>query len=164
MVNEQISHHPPVSAFWYECPETGVTAQGHDHLSARFTGTTVKISPGSFARGIYINLSKRDNEEYHMTHCSAYVHGFLTGSLGIGLSDQVVISCSLTGLRAVYEFKTESWIGKNKYAIEGIIYRFQPTSSEGTSDADLPPANFKFSDIKRSRSCCNYKWELARQN
>lgn len=148
MVNEQTSHHPPVSAFWYECPETGVTAQGHDHLSAKFTGTNVKISPGSLARGMYINLSKRDNEEYHITHCSAYVHGFLTGNLGIGLSDKVVVSCPLTGLRAVYEFKPERWIGKNRYAVEGKVFRFQPTFSESTSEADLPTSSFKFSDVK----------------
>lgn len=147
MVNEQTSHHPPVSAFWYECPETGVTAQGHDHLSAKFTGTTVKISPGSLARGMYINLSKRDNEEYHVTHCTAYIHGFLSGKLGVGLSDQVVVSCPSTGLRAVYVFKSEPWIGKNRYAVEGKVFRFEPTFKETTTEADLPPSSFKLSSV-----------------
>ncbi|KAJ9072767.1 hypothetical protein DSO57_1023801 [Entomophthora muscae] len=150
MVNEQTSHHPPVSAFWYECPETGVTAQGHDHLSAKFTGTSVKVVPGNLAKGVYINLSKRDNEEYHLTHGAAYIHGFLTGNLGMGLSDKVIVSCPLTGIRAVYEFKSESWIGKNKYLFEGKVFRFKPTFENGTTEADLPPDSFKLSDVSDS--------------
>jgi len=139
---------PPVSAFWYECPETGVTAQGHDHISAKFTGTTVKVSPGTLAKGLYVNLKQRSNEEYHVTHCSAYVNGFLTGNLGIGLADRVVISCSTTGLRAIYDFKSESWLGKNKFGVEGKVFRFQPTFNQNETEADLPPTNFKLSDVK----------------
>ena len=38
-VAEQISHHPPVSAFYYKCDEKGIAACGLDHICARFTGT-----------------------------------------------------------------------------------------------------------------------------
>jgi hypothetical protein len=39
MVSEQTSHHPPISAFWYECKETGVVACGMDQVKAKFSGT-----------------------------------------------------------------------------------------------------------------------------
>src|SRR5262245_38302379 len=42
-VAEQISHHPPVSAFYYMCDEKGITACGLDHICARFTGTCEEL-------------------------------------------------------------------------------------------------------------------------
>ncbi|KAI9295616.1 hypothetical protein K502DRAFT_303490 [Neoconidiobolus thromboides FSU 785] len=160
MLNEQISHHPPVSALWYECPETGVVAQGNDHITAKFTGTTVKVIPGELARGIYITLRNRDNEEYHLTHGSAYVQGFLSGSLGVGLADSVVISCPATKLRAVIEFKPEKFFGKNKFGVDGALFQFNPTFTTSTTEADLPPSNFKLSDISKSDLICkiNGSW------
>ena len=38
-LTEQILHHPPVSAFYGECRERGISLCGLDHLSAHFTGT-----------------------------------------------------------------------------------------------------------------------------
>ena len=38
-LTEQVSHHPPVSAFYAECRDRGVSMYGHDHAVASFTGT-----------------------------------------------------------------------------------------------------------------------------
>jgi hypothetical protein len=35
---EQVSHHPPVSAAYYGCPERGVEAVGMDQIVARVSG------------------------------------------------------------------------------------------------------------------------------
>ena len=43
-LTEQTSHHPPVSAFYVDCPEKGISAKGYDQLSAKFTGTSVRPS------------------------------------------------------------------------------------------------------------------------
>jgi len=63
-LNEQVSHHPPISCFWYEArtkPEDQtspskplVIAHGVDQISAKFTGTSVKVFPGSMNKGIFI--------------------------------------------------------------------------------------------------------------
>lgn len=42
-ITEQISHHPPVSAYYYCCPEKGIVARGVDHFGAKFTGTGKRI-------------------------------------------------------------------------------------------------------------------------
>lgn len=78
-LTEQTSHHPPVSAFYVECPEKGISACGYDQLSAKFTGTSVRVVPGEYNKGIYITLHRWDNEEYHLTHPAAYLGGFLRG-------------------------------------------------------------------------------------
>jgi len=44
-INEQISHHPPVSAFYYECKEKGIIARGIDQVCAKFTGACKYIQP-----------------------------------------------------------------------------------------------------------------------
>lgn len=77
---EQTSHHPPVSAWWVDCPEKGVVARGYDQLSAKFTGTSVKVFPGNHNLGIYVSLTKR-GEEYHFTHPAAYLGGLLKGMI-----------------------------------------------------------------------------------
>ncbi|CAG8700097.1 163_t:CDS:2, partial [Scutellospora calospora] len=106
-LNEQISHHPPVSAFHYNCEETGVSAYGMDHISAKFTGTSVKIGPGDQNKGIYINLAKRDNEEYLLTHPVASVQGWLKLSLYIAVGECCIITCPKTKLKTILEYKEE---------------------------------------------------------
>lgn len=78
-LTEQTSHHPPVSAFWIDCPEKGIMARGYDQIRAKFTGTSIRVSAGSHNHGIFIMLKSRDNEEYQLTHPAAHVGGLLRG-------------------------------------------------------------------------------------
>jgi hypothetical protein len=49
---EQVSHHPPISAAYYCCPERGIEAVGMDQIVARVSGmcTWFKISRLDLAR------------------------------------------------------------------------------------------------------------------
>ena len=78
-LTEQTSHHPPVSAFYIDCPEKGLIARGFDQLSAKFTGTSIRVIPGAHNLGIFIEVQKRDNEQYQLTHPAAYLGGLLRG-------------------------------------------------------------------------------------
>lgn len=79
-LTEQTSHHPPVSAFWIDCPEKGIFARGYDQISAKFTGTSIRVIPGSHNLGIFIELRKWGGEQYQLTHPAAYLGGFLRGN------------------------------------------------------------------------------------
>ncbi|KAL1919830.1 uncharacterized protein VTP21DRAFT_1761 [Calcarisporiella thermophila] len=125
---EQTSHHPPVSNFCYWCEDNSVLAYGVDQISARFTGTAVKISAGEQNKGIYVRLPKRDDEEYHMTHPVASIHGWMKGSLYITVSEACVVTCPKTGLKAVLEYKEERWFNKPKFQVEGVVFRYDPTN------------------------------------
>ncbi|KAJ1957794.1 hypothetical protein IWQ62_005014 [Dispira parvispora] len=125
-ITEQISHHPPVSAYYYGCPAKGITATGMDHICARFTGTTVKVDPGERGKRMYLCLGQRDNEEYVLTHPAGHVAGFLRGHLTVHMTDYTTIVCSKTGLALETHYKDERWFGKAKHAIEGKIYRYDP--------------------------------------
>jgi hypothetical protein len=78
-LTEQTSHHPPVSAFYIDCPQKGIIARGYDHLSAKFTGTSIRVTAGAHNLGIFITLQNRDDEQYQLTHPAAHLGGLLRG-------------------------------------------------------------------------------------
>ncbi|KAI5361168.1 Putative oxysterol-binding protein [Septoria linicola] len=140
-ITEQTSHHPPISAFVYDCPEKGVQATGYDQLSAKFTGTSVKVTPGHLNKGIFIKLQKRDNEEYQLTHPAAYLTGFLRGpsNLYVSVADICYVSCESTGLKTILQYHEEGYFGKTQNKVEGILYRPADFASDNvTKLKDVP--------------------------
>ncbi|KAH9822204.1 hypothetical protein DFH28DRAFT_1103683 [Melampsora americana] len=136
-LNEQVSHHPPISCFWYESrpisrnesdgseSSSNVIAYGVDQISAKFTGTSVKVFPGPMNKGIYVKLPRRD-EEYEITHPTATITGLLRASPYVVISDYTYITCRGAGsqerFRTMISYTEESWIGKARFALEGIIF------------------------------------------
>jgi hypothetical protein len=105
------------------CKDKGIIVRGVDHVSAKFTGTVVKAFSGPLNHGLYITLTSRSNEEYNLTHPSAYVNGLYRASPYLTCGDSCIITCKKTGLRAVLDYKEESFFGKAKYVVDGKIYR-----------------------------------------
>ncbi|OJJ34292.1 hypothetical protein ASPWEDRAFT_173714 [Aspergillus wentii DTO 134E9] len=137
-LTEQTSHHPPVSAFYIECPDRGVSARGFDQISAKFTGTSVRVSPGQHNLGIFVNIEKRDNEEYQLTHPDAYLGGLLRGALSITVSDACYITCSKTRTKAILQYLEEGWIGRAQNKVEGVIFRYNPDKDTINKVKDVP--------------------------
>ncbi|KAI8058514.1 hypothetical protein BDF22DRAFT_666281 [Syncephalis plumigaleata] len=132
-ITEQISHHPPVSAYQYACEEKGLTAVGIDHISVGFSGTSIKIEAGDQNLGIFLRMRTRDGEEYHLSHPHAYVTGWLRGSPYIVVTDRCTITCAKTGLQAILDYKEEKWLGKPKHLVQGKIIRFASSASDNGS-------------------------------
>ncbi|KAI8916574.1 hypothetical protein DFJ77DRAFT_489370 [Powellomyces hirtus] len=135
-VTEQISHHPPVSAYYYECKDKKIIGRGVDHIAARFTGTNIKVGPGSQNQGIFITLQSHDNEEYNIQHPWASVTGWLSGSPYVVVGERAVITCPKSGLKAVLEYKDEPTFGKPKFAVEGKIFKYDFASDKAYSEKD----------------------------
>lgn len=151
-LTEQISHHPPVSAYHASCPVRHIRMCGIDQISAKVSGTTVRVSPGAFNKGIFVFLDDRvgpdgDVERYHMTHPAAHVNGILRGSFYITVGESTVVSCTggpgwtvpggrdkgkRVGLRALIEYKEESWIGKANFLLEGVVYTYDLDDTSDT--------------------------------
>ncbi|KAG1815074.1 uncharacterized protein BJ212DRAFT_1359273 [Suillus subaureus] len=134
-VTEQVSHHPPVSAYYASCPSRGVEMAGIDQISAKVSGTTVRVAPGSFNKGIYINLTSGPGlgEKYHITHPVANVNGILRGSFYITVGDSTIVTCvgaKGVSYRAVIEYKEESWLGRAHFLVEGVIHTYDERSTE----------------------------------
>ncbi|KAG4428450.1 hypothetical protein IFR05_016068 [Cadophora sp. M221] len=136
-LTEQTSHHPPVSAFFVDCPEKGLTARGFDQISAKFTGTSIKVTPGEHNLGIFITLSKRDNEEYQLTHPAAHLGGLLRGSLSVTVGDLCFITCPQTKIKTILHYMEEGWLGKTQNKVEGVIFRYDPENDNKTKIKDV---------------------------
>ncbi|CAH7690119.1 Oxysterol-binding protein-domain-containing protein [Phakopsora pachyrhizi] len=107
-LNEQVSHHPPISCFWYKsCKKASetedfvsvapsVVAHGFDQISAKFTGTSVKIFPGPMNKGIFVQLPNQ-NKEYHITHPTATISELLRASPYVVITDHTYITCKSSG-------------------------------------------------------------------
>ncbi|TVY93527.1 Oxysterol-binding protein-like protein [Lachnellula willkommii] len=137
-LTEQTSHHPPVSAFYVDCPEKGLTARGFDQISAKFTGTSVRVTPGEHNLGIFITLEKRDNEQYQLTHPAAHLGGLLRGALSVTVGDICFVTCPKTKIKTILHYKEEGWLGKTQNKIEGVVFRYDPENDNKTSIKDVP--------------------------
>ncbi|KAJ6532767.1 hypothetical protein DFH09DRAFT_1182229 [Mycena vulgaris] len=96
-LTEQVSHHPPVSAYYAACPSRSLELYGIDQISAKVSGTTLRVAPGAFNKGIFVNIT------------------------GGPVAESTIISC--TGgkqrFRAIIEYKEESWLGRAHFLLEG---------------------------------------------
>ena len=137
-LTEQTSHHPPVSAFWVSCPDRGVYARGYDQISAKFTGTTVKVAPGEHNLGIFVTLEKRDNETYQLTHPAAHLGGILRGSLSISVGESCYVTCPKTKLKCILQYVEDGWLGRAQNKVEGVIFRYDPEKDDKMRIKDVP--------------------------
>ncbi|KAJ8087640.1 hypothetical protein PM082_006473 [Marasmius tenuissimus] len=132
-LTEQISHHPPISAYYGLCPDRHVELLGIDQIIARISGTVLKVGPGVQNKGMFVRITggKGSGELYRVTHPVASVNGLLRGSFYVTVTESIVITCTSgrggKQFRTVIEYKEESWLGKPHYLIEGVIH----TVSEG---------------------------------
>ncbi|KAB5591213.1 oxysterol-binding protein (Orp8) [Ceratobasidium theobromae] len=134
-LTEQVSHHPPISSFYITAPERGIEACGVDQISAKVVGTSVRVTPGSANKGIFVKLTKGpgNGEKYRITHNAANVNGVLRGQFYATMSDSTIITCDRPGqesLRAIIEYKDESWIGKAQFLVEGVVHTYDPTDPD----------------------------------
>ncbi|KAK7433375.1 hypothetical protein QQZ08_000315 [Neonectria magnoliae] len=137
-LTEQTSHHPPVSAFHVTCPEKGISARGFDQISAKFTGTSVKVLPGEHNMGIFITLDKRDGEEYQLTHPAAHLGGLLRGSLSVSVSEFAYITCPKTKIKVILHYVEEGWLGRTTNKIDGVIFKYDPETDDKTRVQEVP--------------------------
>jgi hypothetical protein len=137
-LTEQTSHHPPVSAFYIDCPEKGITAKGFDQISAKFTGTNIRVIAGAHNLGIFITLHSRDNEQYQLTHPAAYLGGLLKGSLSVSVADSCYVTCSQTKIKVILQYVEEGWLGRTQNKVEGVIFKYDPNNDTKTKIKEVP--------------------------
>jgi len=128
-LTEQTSHHPPVSAWYIDCPAKNISARGYDQIAAKFTGTSVRVTPGAHNHGIFINLHDWD-EEYQLTHPPAHLGGLLRGSLTISVSESCFVTCPSTRQKAIINYIEDGWISKSHNRVEGAIFSYDPENDD----------------------------------
>jgi len=114
---EQVSHHPPISAFYAECAAKNISFIGHIYTKSAFLGMSVAVH--NIGDGKITVLSV--GEDYVLTFPSAYGRSILT-TPWVELGGSCKISCPQTGYNATIEFKTKPFFSNEQNKIIAEVF------------------------------------------
>ncbi|XP_034532018.1 oxysterol-binding protein-related protein 1 isoform X2 [Notolabrus celidotus] len=117
LISEQVSHHPPVSAFHAEGLKQDFVFHGSIYPKLKFWGKSVEAEPKGT---ITLELPKH-NEAYTWTNPTCCVHNIIVGQLWIEQYGNVEIINHRTGERCCLNFKPCGLFGKELHKVEGYI-------------------------------------------
>lgn len=108
-IAEQISHHPPVSAFYVSNRKDGFCLSGSILAKSKFYGNSLSAILDGEARLSFLNRG----EDYVMNMPYAHCKGILYGTMTLELGGQVSIACEKTGYSAQLEFRLKPFLGSS---------------------------------------------------
>ncbi|XP_056390858.1 oxysterol-binding protein-related protein 11 isoform X2 [Hyla sarda] len=122
-VAEQVSHHPPVSGFYAECPERKMCVNTHVWTKSKFMGMSIGVT--MVGEGV-LHLLEYD-EEYTFTLPCAYARSILTVPW-VELGGKVNVNCPKTGYSATVTFQTKPFYGGKLHRVTGEV-KHNPTNT-----------------------------------
>uniref|UniRef100_A0A3B4A5I9 Oxysterol-binding protein n=1 Tax=Periophthalmus magnuspinnatus TaxID=409849 RepID=A0A3B4A5I9_9GOBI len=108
-IAEQVSHHPPVSAFYVSNRKDGFCVSGSILAKSKFYGNSLSAILDGEARLTFLNRG----EDYVMNMPYAHCKGILYGTMTLELGGQITITCEKTGYSAQLEFKLKPFLGSS---------------------------------------------------
>uniref|UniRef100_A0A7N6FE92 Oxysterol-binding protein n=1 Tax=Anabas testudineus TaxID=64144 RepID=A0A7N6FE92_ANATE len=108
-IAEQVSHHPPVSAFYVSNRKDGFCLSGSILAKSKFYGNSLSAILDGEARLTFLNRG----EDYVMNMPYAHCKGILYGTMTLELGGQITIACEKTGYSAQLEFKLKPFLGSS---------------------------------------------------
>ncbi|KAM6919500.1 oxysterol-binding protein-related protein 1-like [Lycodopsis pacificus] len=116
-VSEQVSHHPPVTAFQAEGLNEDFVFHGSIYPKLRFWGKSIEAEP----KGLITLELPKYNEAYTWTNPTCCVHNIIVGQLWIEQYGSVEVINHKTGERCSMMFKPCGLFGKELHKVEGYI-------------------------------------------
>lgn len=117
LISEQVSHHPPISAFHAEGLNNDFIFHGSIYPKLKFWGKSVEAEP----KGTITLELLEHNEAYTWTNPTCCVHNIIVGKLWIEQYGNVEIINHKTGDKCVLNFKPCGLFGKELHKVEGYI-------------------------------------------
>ncbi|CAD0202972.1 unnamed protein product [Chrysodeixis includens] len=116
-VAEQVSHHPPISAFYAEHVNKRIQFEAWVWTKSKFLGLSIGVH--NIGKGTVTLLDT--GEEYTLTFPNGYGRSILTVPW-IELGGSVVIECVQTGHKANVEFLTKPFYGGKKHRVTCEVF------------------------------------------
>ncbi|XP_077583515.1 oxysterol-binding protein-related protein 2-like [Stigmatopora nigra] len=117
LISEQVSHHPPVSAFHAESLKQEFAFHGSVYPKLKFWGKSVEAEP----KGTMTLELLKHKEAYTWTNPMCCIHNVIIGKLWIEQYGTVEIVNHSTGEKCVLNFKPCGMFGKEMHKVEGYI-------------------------------------------
>jgi len=118
-IAEQVSHHPPVSAFFYVSPANRVSIIGELRPKSKFLGNSVSTTMEGENRVRLLGAAS--DGEYVITMPNMYARGILFGKMVLELGDTCTAKNEKTGLSCDLEFKTKGFFSGIYNALAGRV-------------------------------------------
>ncbi|KAJ1675903.1 hypothetical protein EV182_000349 [Spiromyces aspiralis] len=143
-LSEQVSHHPPVSACWVEADNYIYHAD--TNVKSRFGGKSLSVVPTGVCH-VYLRVplkfledpddqalarpkqeaeaNREGNyfiEHYTWNKITTYVQGIITGKFWIEHVGEIKVVNHRTGDVTRLEFKPSTWLGNDRYKVEGQAF------------------------------------------
>ncbi|XP_023566455.1 oxysterol-binding protein-related protein 5 isoform X2 [Octodon degus] len=106
-IAEQVSHHPPVSAFHVSNRKDGFCMSGSVTAKSRFYGNSLSALLDGKATLTFLNRA----EDYTLTMPYAHCRGLLYGTMTLELGGKVTIACEKNNLQVELDFKLKPFFG-----------------------------------------------------
>ncbi|KAK2851772.1 hypothetical protein Q5P01_008048 [Channa striata] len=116
-ISEQVSHHPPVSAFHAESLKQEFEFHGSIYPKMKFWGKSVEVEP----KGTMTLELLKHKEAYSWAYPMCCVHNVILGKLWIEQYGTVEIVNHSTGDKCVLNFKPCGMFGRELHKVEGFI-------------------------------------------
>ncbi|KAJ3350447.1 Oxysterol-binding protein- protein 9 [Allomyces javanicus] len=117
LIGEQISHHPPISAFHATCPDRGIDITIVYDVKAKYNGLSFALENKSLGT---VRIADH-NETYTLTYPSANIVGIVTMNMRLMWTGTCTIECAKTNLKGTLNFKEQRWFGRDTYDVSGTV-------------------------------------------
>ncbi|KAK4994591.1 Oxysterol-binding protein 4 [Elasticomyces elasticus] len=121
LISEQVSHHPPVTAYSIWNSKHGVRLQGYNAQKASFSRT---ITVKQIGHGL-LHIDAYD-EDYVFTIPALHIEGLITGSPYVELNKSTYIVSS-SGYTSKVDYSGKGWLSGKKNTFTATMY---PTGKE----------------------------------
>lgn len=135
LVAEQVSHHPPVTAYSLHNAKAGVKLEGHSGQKTSFTGRSINVKQVGHA---VLRVANAEGKEdlYLITLPNLAIEGLLYGSPYLELSGQSHI-ISTTGYMATLDYSGKGYFSGKAHTFKAAIAPVsQPKSALYTIEGD----------------------------
>ncbi|QRV76481.1 oxysterol binding protein [Ceratobasidium sp. AG-Ba] len=120
-IAEQVSHHPPISAYFYISPANKVRIVGELRPKSKFLGNSVMTVMEGENRVLL--MGKPEDGEYVISMPNMYARGILFGRMVLELGDMCAVKCEQTNMVCDVEFKTKGFFSGAYNAVVGKVKR-----------------------------------------
>ena len=121
-----VSHHPPVSAFYFESEALQMSISGYCGQRMKFKGSSIRVEQ----YGLCIVRLPIFREEYQIFPPELHIRGLLTGKIFVEITGHVRIK-SNKAYETHLRFQTKPWFTGDYNQFKGMIYHVE-------DDVNLP--------------------------
>eukprot|EP00917_Polyrhabdina_sp_WS-2016_P007982 GHVP01017868.1.p1 GENE.GHVP01017868.1~~GHVP01017868.1.p1 ORF type:complete len:592 (-),score=93.74 GHVP01017868.1:2522-4297(-) len=118
-VSEQVSHHPPVSAY-HCCRKDVYETWGNIQVDTRLHGNSVSVNMIESLK-LYINTNGGNKELFHYKRPKLKISNIIVGNFSHELLGGMEISSESNCVSKI-EFQKKSWFNSHHHLVRGLIY------------------------------------------